>query len=398
MRFKGIGGVIGMAQMLIGTVAFPVANKISRSTEIAWRLSFIPPVILAIICSFFIILFADDTPKGNISKLHKNTNIYRLSVMESVRAATNNRNVWLIALQYSFNFGVEIILYGSLGLYFQERYKINLFFSSLIVMFAGGSNQSFRVLGGKLSDKCNKSSGREIDKYHFYVYSLILNKPHLTFEFYLDRLQKGTRGRILLQGFLVFSSGFFFIPFASAASTWVACIYLFFIICFLSFAQAATFALLGSVDGNGSSLGLIGAFGNAGAILISLFFWYLSDKQAFQMTGSCIMLSSLLSILFRVPGFNGFTLFKQSRDENDTATLETSSTLPKSVHLMSQAVGGSKRICSPEIGYKMTQGWSLLLDSCCLHCDQPMMVGPHREYEKVCLFCDLSANENSSIS
>lgn len=179
----GIGGVVGMTQMLIGTIAFPIAASITESTELGWRLSFVPSVVLAIIVAFATILFSDDTPKGNISKLKRDNSIQVKSIKDSFKLATMNKTIWLLACQYACNFGIEIILYSFLGLFFEEEHGLSLLKSSIVVAFAGGSNQVFRMIGGRISDASFDSNGMYSNFFFIRIHVIYhLIKIHILFD------------------------------------------------------------------------------------------------------------------------------------------------------------------------------------------------------------------------
>lgn len=76
----------------------------------------------------------------------------------------------------------------------------------------------------------------------------------------------------------------------------------------------------------GSISGIIGAGGNTGAVLFSLFFRQLSAQTSFVYMGATIVLSSILSIFIFIKGESGLiwrtTLHEQPEEDIDADAVE----------------------------------------------------------------------------
>ena len=165
---------------------------------------------------------------------------------------------------------------------------------------------------------------------------------------------------------------------------------------FLSFSQSATFGLLGLVDVRGTTMGVIGACGNIGAIIVAIVFRQLSYKNAFEIVGVATMFSALLSFFLDFPDRPGFQFCSQN-SKNETSSQQTDDTELdlESLEKSDKSSVSSNKLYSPEIGIKMMEGWTLVLDSHCTSCAIPKLSSPNTS-EPICVLCNQLVTGNKS--
>ena len=125
----------------------------------AWRFAFIVPGGAAMIIGVCMILFSDDTPKGNISELVSANAIEKKSAPASAREGFADPVTWVLALQYGACFGVELTVNNMMAGYFTTRFELDLVTAGTIASLFGLMNIFARAIGGFLSDKMNKKYG-----------------------------------------------------------------------------------------------------------------------------------------------------------------------------------------------------------------------------------------------
>lgn len=301
-----VGG--GVTQVLVGSCIFPLLKILyNDDAGKAWRTACVVPASLGLVTAFCVILYTDDSPKGNFSKLKKQKAIKDVNVFQVFKAGACNYNTWLIFVQYACCFGVEITMNNAAAMYFADKFFLSTEKAAAIASIFGWMNLFARGLGGFISDKMNA-------KY-------------------------GLRGRLAWQSFVLLIEGCLVIIFAHAGTLAGSIAVL---VCFSIFVQAAegsTYGIVPYIDPpvTGSISGIIGAGGNVGAVAFSLCFRQLADKDAFIIMGGMIVCSSILSVfvnieghprLMAVSGGHGHTANEGCTSSEDdsvegTATVET---------------------------------------------------------------------------
>ena len=96
----------------------------------------------------------------------------------------------------------------------------------------------------------------------------------------------------------------------------LTCVYFFFLLLCNSIVPYVNPPVTGSISG------IIGAGGNTGAVLFSLFFRQLSAQTSFVYMGATIVLSSILSIFIFIKGESGL-IWRTSPHEQPEADIDT---------------------------------------------------------------------------
>jgi len=136
----------------------------------------------------------------------------------------------------------------------------------------------------------------------------------------------GMKGRLLWQSIVLLLEGLMVVAFAFSETVPVAvCILVFFSI-FVQGAEGSTYGIVPYVNPpiTGSISGIVGAGGNTGAVLFSLFFRELSFKHAFLAMGGTIICSSCLSLFIHIKGYPTFLHAGVEKKTCSTLTCEDS--------------------------------------------------------------------------
>mmetsp|Transcript_39208 Transcript_39208/g.80315 ORF Transcript_39208/g.80315 Transcript_39208/m.80315 type:complete len:284 (-) Transcript_39208:1007-1858(-) len=139
-----LGG--GITQILIGSILFPLFKLIYGETdpdepaEKAWRTVCVVPGFFCILCAWGIIRYSDDCPKGNYRKRERLGLMPSVSAEKSLKAASLDRNTWLLIAQYACCFGVELTMSNAAVLYFTEEFGLSTERASAIASIFGWMN------------------------------------------------------------------------------------------------------------------------------------------------------------------------------------------------------------------------------------------------------------------
>jgi hypothetical protein len=258
---------------MIGRILFPfLKNHVYHgNAEKAWRIVCIFPACIAFLWgSLFVWSISDDAPVGNYHEMRKNGTMDRLYFTTSIKT-TAKFNTFVLYVQYACCFGVEIVMNNGAVLYFNDQFGLSTEDGSLLAFAYGSMNLIFRGLGGYLSDALN--------------------------------LRYGLRGRLWIQTILLFLEGIMIVAFSYARTLAGAIVTM---IIFSIFTQAAEGAIFGVVPYisklyTGSVSGLVGSGGSVGSVFYGFLFRGLPYRQAFLITGTLVMISSLFTICLKIP-------------------------------------------------------------------------------------------------
>ncbi|KAL7472197.1 hypothetical protein ACHAXS_012580 [Conticribra weissflogii] len=278
-----LGG--GIAQVLVGSILFPFFKLIYSSAgtavdpaELSWRTCCIIPGLICTVFTFFVIRYSDDSPKGNYYKRRKLGLMQNQSPMKYFKFALSDHNTWIMAIQYGCCFGVELTTTNAAALYFKEEFELSTEAAAAIASSFGWMNLFARGLGGFLSDVSN-------------VYS-------------------GMRGRLIWQLVCFVLEGIFVVVFSKARSLAGAVTALITFSLFVQGAEGSTFGIVPYLNPGltGTIAGIIGAGGNAGAVIFSILFRQFDYRTAFFWMGAATIAISTLSCLVWIRGYQGLFL------------------------------------------------------------------------------------------
>jgi NNP family nitrate/nitrite transporter-like MFS transporter len=275
-----LGG--GIAQIFVGTMLFPLFKLIYSKAgtqqdpaTLAWRTCCIIPGLICAGFSYFVIRYSDDSPKGNYHKRKQLGLMQKHSAWKYIKAALSDHNTWLLVLMYGCCFGVEITTTNAAALYFTEEFKLSTESAAAVAFTFGGMNLFARGLGGFLSDASNA--------------------------------YWGMRGRLIWQLTCFALEGAFIMLFSKAKSLAGSITALMTFSIFVQGAEGSTFGIVPYLNPGltGTVAGIIGAGGNAGAVVFSIMFQQLPYRNAFFWMGASTTCISILSTLVWIKGYEG---------------------------------------------------------------------------------------------
>lgn len=280
-----LGG--GVTLILTGTILFSFFEWIYRTagaedpSSMSWRTCCIIPGLICIILTFVVIRSSDDSPKGNYQKRKRLGLMQTNSAMSHLKSAILDFNTWLFVIQYGCCFGVELTTSNAVALYFKEEFDLSTASAAAVGSVFGFMNIFFRGLGGFLSDVSNA---------------------------YLQM-----RGRLIWQHVTFFLEGVFIVVFSKAQSLAGAIVSLIAFSIFVQAAEGSTFGIVPYLNPNltGTVAGIIGAGGNAGAVVFSAIFRQTDYRTGFFYMGLSTICISVLSNFVWIKGYQGLFLKKR---------------------------------------------------------------------------------------
>ena len=266
----------GVTQLIVGSLLFPLFKVFfdgkENPSEYAWRYVSIVPAVVAFITGVTIYFISDDYPQGNAGELAANGVREDKRATTSCAAASFNLNTWVLAVQYACCFGVELTMNSASALYFKDEFGVSTESAAAIANIFGWMNLFARGVGGFISD-------------------------HASYQY-------GMKGRLYTQAIMFAFEGALVLIFAHSSTLAGGIVTL---VCFSLFVQAAegsTYGVVPYVDRNyeGAVTGIVGAGGNAGAVVFSLLFREMEYADAFFWMGIAVICSSALTFLIVIPG------------------------------------------------------------------------------------------------
>ena len=275
-----LGG--GIAQLFVGTMLFPLFKLIYSKAgtqqdpaTLAWKTCCIIPGLLCAGFSYFVIRYSDDSPKGNYHKRKQLGLMRKHSAWKYIKSALSDHNTWLLVLMYGCCFGVEITTTNAAALYFTEEFILSTESAAAVAFTFGAMNLFARGLGGFLSD--------------------------------ISNAYWGMRGRLIWQLICFALEGIFIMIFSRAKSLAGSITTLMTFSIFVQAAEGSTFGIVPYLNPGltGTVAGIIGAGGNAGAVVFSVAFQKLPYRDAFFWMGASTACISILSSLVWIKGYEG---------------------------------------------------------------------------------------------
>jgi len=253
------------------------AGYLGYTASMSWRLSM---VLVGLVCAatgiayFFL---TQDFPEGNLRQLRAAGKLPpQQQSLASLREACGDRRVWTLFLIYGACFGIELTMDNVAVLYFVDYFDYfkqlsttdALKTAGLIAAMFGSMNLFARALGGWIADKCGHRWG-------------------------LD-------GRVKWLFLALFGEGIGLICFSQATVLWAAIPLMIVFALFVKMSNGATYAIVPFVNRRalGAVSGVVGAGGNAGAVVAGLLFAVegLNWHAALFIMGAVVTLVSFLSL------------------------------------------------------------------------------------------------------
>jgi NNP family nitrate/nitrite transporter-like MFS transporter len=257
-----LGG--GVTQMVMPIIVMSLVG-LGIAQGQAWRYAMLVPGALMLVMSVLYLRFTQDSPESKGAKA-----ITGKSKGSLVSAARDAR-VWALFVGYGACFGVELTIHNIAASYFHDRFQLGLKAAGMLAGSFGVLAIFARSLGGYLGDRAGRRFG-------------------------LDG-----RGRFLTA--MLFAEGLGLIVFSRMGGVVPAAIALISFGLFVHIAAGATYSVVPFIkpDGVGAVAGIVGAGGNAGAVLAGLLFRSntSSTQTGLLWLGAAVIVAASLAALVR---------------------------------------------------------------------------------------------------
>ena len=267
------GGVTHLVMPLV--FAFFVSTM-GLTPGASWRASMVVAGVTCLAMGVAYYFLTQDTPKGNLRELRAAGIVPRPSARDTFLLACRDPRVWALFGAYGLCFGVELTIDNVAAMYFIDYFPEldgmdpvrALSLAGLCASVFGGMSIFARTLGGYAADRCGNKWGFS------------------------------ARAKWLF--FVLFCEGLLLMLFSQMRGLYAAIPSLMLCGLFVHMAAGATFAVVPFVNrpALGSVAGIVGAGGNAGAVLSGLLFKSdaLSWPAAFFLLGAVVTLGSFSSL------------------------------------------------------------------------------------------------------
>lgn len=244
-----LGG--GVTQIAMPLLFAALVGTLGLTQAAGWRVAMLLAGGMCALVGVAYYFLTQDTPLGNYRELRATK---RMPVVQaaggSFAEACRDRRVWALFLTYAACFGVELTIDNIAAIYFLDYFDYfkqldttqALRMSGLIAATFGGMNLFMRAVGGWIGDRCGRYGGGG--------------------------------GRIKWLFLAVFGEGICLLLFSQATTLAFAIPLLIALAMFVKMSNGATFAIVPFINRRalGAVSGIVGAGGNAGAIVLGFLF------------------------------------------------------------------------------------------------------------------------------
>ncbi|MGH9666808.1 MAG: MFS transporter [Bryobacteraceae bacterium] len=262
------GGVTQMAMPML----FGAFMSFGAGAWWSWRLAMLLAGLALLLTGIAYYFLTQDTPDGDFTELRAAGAMEPASRASGVfTEACRDPRVWALAALYAASFGMELTIDNVAALYFTDSFHLSLTVAGIVASAFGMMNLFARALGGIVSDGCSR--------------------------------RWGLRGRVLLLGCTVAAEGFAMMLFSRIRWLPLAIASMMLTGLFVKMSNGANYSVVPFVNKRalGAVAGIVGAGGNAGAVLAGFLFKTpsLTYPQAFLILGTAIASCSLLALAVR---------------------------------------------------------------------------------------------------
>ena len=274
-----LGG--GVTQMVMPLVLAGIIG-LGVGEALGWRLAMVVPGVALLFMGIAYYRFTDDTPDGPHRLPRTPADGNRRGAFREV---AGDHRVWALFLVYGACFGVELTMHNIAALYFHDRFGLSVASAGLIAGLFGLMNLFARTLGGVFSDRIG--------------------------------LGFGLRGRTLFLGGVLLMEGIALAVFSQMAVLPAAILAMLVFSLFVQMSEGATYSVVPFINRRalGVVAGIVGAGGNAGAVVAGFLFRMesLATEQALLYLGAVVTGMSVLVLLVR---------FSPQREAEERAAME----------------------------------------------------------------------------
>lgn len=262
------GGVTQFAMPLI----FGAFMSLGAGSWWSWRLAMLTAGFALLLTGIAYYFLTEDTADGDWRTLQREGAGDRASgAPNAFLEACRDPRVWSLALLYALSFGIELTLDNFAALYYTDNFHLSLQMAGLVASLFGMMNLFARALGGIVSDRCNR--------------------------------RWGLRGRGLLLGWTIAAEGLAMMIFSRMHVLAFAIASMMFLGLFVKMSNGANYSVVPFVNRRalGGVAGIVGAGGNAGAVLAGFLFKTpsLTYSEAFLILGIVIFACAPIAYFLR---------------------------------------------------------------------------------------------------
>ncbi len=266
-----LGG--GVAQMTMPLI-FAGIVALGFTDSQGWRIAMVIPGVLMIACGLLYSRLTKDSPDGDFAELRARGEMTPTAKAKGTfMDAAKDSRVWALFLIYGACFGVELTIHNIASIYYIDRFGVDMKTAGLFAGVFGVLAIFARTLGGWLSDKVT--------------------------------VKTGLKGRAWFLGLVILMEGAALVVFSKIPVLWIAVMSMTIFGLFVHMAAGATYAVIPFINkkATGSVAGIVGAGGNAGAVLTGMLFRSeaISMQTALYWMGVGVAVTALSAIMVRFP-------------------------------------------------------------------------------------------------
>jgi NNP family nitrate/nitrite transporter-like MFS transporter len=262
------GGVTQFVMPLLFSV-FVIGFGFSEG--MGWRLSMVVVGVIIFLTGIGYYFLTQDAPDGNFDDLRAQGKMSeKKNVTGAYWAAMADPRVWVLFVIYGACFGIELTVNNVAALYFMDYFDLTLVTAGLVAASFGLMNIFARTLGGLFGDNFGSLWG--------------------------------LKGRAFWLFICIFFEGLALMVFSQMHVLFLALPSLIVFSLFTQMAEGATYSVVPFINKKalGAVAGVVGAGGNAGAVLAGFLFKGAVDwSQAFFILGIIVTSASFLAFFVR---------------------------------------------------------------------------------------------------
>lgn len=262
------GGVTQFVMPLLFSV-FVVGFGFSEA--IGWRLSMVVVGVIIFLIGIAYYFITQDAPDGNFDQLRAEGRMpEKKKVTGNYMNALKDPRVWVLFVIYGACFGIELTVNNVAALYFMDYFELSLVAAGFVAASFGLMNLFARTLGGIFGDNFGALWG--------------------------------LKGRSVWLFICLFFEGCALMVFSQMQVLFLALPALIVFSLFTQMAEGATYSVVPFINKKalGAVAGVVGAGGNAGAVLAGFLFKNMIDwSEAFLILGIVVACASFLAFFVR---------------------------------------------------------------------------------------------------
>jgi NNP family nitrate/nitrite transporter-like MFS transporter len=241
------------------------------SEAIGWRLSMVVVGVIIFLVGIAYYFLTQDAPDGNFDELRaKGRMAEKKQVTGNYMQALKDPRVWILFVIYGACFGIELTVNNVAALYFADYFDLSLVAAGFVAASFGLMNLFARTLGGIFGDNFGSLWG--------------------------------LRGRAFWLFICLLFEGIALMIFSQMQVLFLALPALIVFSLFTQMSEGATYSVVPFINKKalGAVAGVVGAGGNAGAVLAGFLFKNMIDwSQAFLILGIVVTCASFLAFFVR---------------------------------------------------------------------------------------------------